>query len=193
MPSRLRVLLAAWAVLLALGVGGADAAPPDQNVITRSGATLMLHGQAYRFTGVNAYELATYWSVNAGCGAQLSDSELDAFFAGLRPDSVVRFWAFQALAVNKSSRTLDFTGIDRVFAAAERRGQRLLPVLGNQSGTCDDGHWKDAAWFGGGYGGTYDDSGRGLQVMPYSSWVTTVVNRYKGSPALGMWEALNEP
>src|SRR3954453_16844410 len=115
MRRRLRVLLAVGAVLLSCLVAGtAEAAPPNQNVITRSGATLMLHGQAYRFTGVNAYELATYWSVNAGCGAQLSDSELDAFFAGLRPDSVVRFWAFQALAVNKSSRTLDFTGIDRV-------------------------------------------------------------------------------
>jgi mannan endo-1,4-beta-mannosidase len=190
---RLRLALAA-ALLVSLGVSGtALGATRDPNVITRSGSTLMLHGHAYRFTGVNAYELGTLWTTNAGCGNQLSNAQLDAFFAGLRPDSVVRFWAFQAQGVNRTTKRLDFTGLDRVFRAAERRGQRVLPVLGNQDGSCDDGHWKDKAWYAGGYAKRYNDDRRGLNAVPYSAWVTAVVNRYKTSPALAMWEPVNEP
>lgn len=192
---RLRLALVA-ALLLAMagGIGGnAALAAPDPNVISRSGATLMLHGHAYRFTGVNAYQLGTYWNVNAGCGQQLTTPQLDAFFAGLRPNSVVRFWAFQAQGVNKTTRKIDYTGLDRVFRAAERHSQRLIPVLGNQGGGCDDGHWKDVAWYAGGYNKRFNDDGRGLNAVSYAAWVTSTVNRYKGSSALGMWEPVNEP
>jgi hypothetical protein len=190
---RLRLALSAALVVSLAGLGGNAFATADPNVISRSGSTLMLHGKAYRFTGVNAYELGTLWSVNAGCGAQLSTAQLDAFFGALRPDSVVRFWAFQAQGVNRTTKRLDFTGLDRVFRAAERHGQRVLPVLGNQDGSCDDGHWKDKAWYAGGFAKRYNDDGRGLNTVPYSSWVSSVVNRYKASPALAMWEPLNEP
>ncbi|MBK5305297.1 MAG: hypothetical protein JJD92_01270 [Frankiaceae bacterium] len=192
-PSRSRVLVVVLSLLCVSVALAESAAAREPDTISRSGAQFMLHGQPYRFTGVNAYELATFWSVNAGCGQQLSDAQLDGFFSGLRPDSVVRFWAFQALGVNKQSRTLDFTGLDRVFTAAARHGQRLIPVLGNQDGTCDDGHWKDAAWYSGGYKSVFNDDGRGLNVVSYSTWVSNVVNRYKSSPALGMWEPVNEP
>ena len=192
---RLRVALAV-ALLTCLGLTGAHGAlatTRDPNVITRSGTTLMLHGHAYRFTGVNAFQIGTYWNVNAGCGQQLSDAQLDAFFTGLRPDSVVRFWAFQAQGVNTHTHRIDYTGLDRVFRAAERHHQRLLPVLGSQDGTCDDGHWKDAAWYSGAYIRAFNDDHRGLNVIPFSSWVSQTVTRYKSSPALGMWEAVNEP
>ncbi|MBK5305300.1 MAG: hypothetical protein JJD92_01285 [Frankiaceae bacterium] len=192
---RLRLALVA-ALLLAMG-GGLGSTPAlaasDPSVISRSGATLMLHGHAYRFTGVNAYQLGTYWSVNAGCGQQLSTAQLDAFFGSLRADSVVRFWAFQAQGVNRTTKRIDYTGLDRVFRAAERHQQRLIPVLGNQGGGCDDGHWKDAAWYAGGYAKRFNDDGRGLNPVSYAAWVTSTVTRYKGSPALGMWEPVNEP
>jgi hypothetical protein len=195
-PRRVRALLSVAIVLVAsfgAGLTPATAAPANRNGITRSGSTLMLNGAPYRFTGMNAYQLATLWSVNSGCGGQLSDTQLDTFFAGLRPNSVVRFWAFQALGVNKTTHTIDYTGIDRVFRTAERYGQRLIPVLGNQSGVCDDGHWKDSAWYAGAYTRTFDDTGLGRSVVSYSSWVSSVVNRYKASTALGMWEPVNEP
>jgi hypothetical protein len=190
---RLRLALSAALLVSLATMGGNAFATTDPNVISRSGSTLMLHGHSYRFTGVNAYELGTYWNVNVGCGQQLTTPQLDAFFASLRPDSVVRFWAFQAQGVNKTTHRLDFTGLDRVFRAAERHGQRLIPVLGNQSGVCDDGHWKDVAWYRGAYTQRFNDNGRGLTAVPYLSWVTSVVNRYKASPALGMWEPINEP
>jgi len=83
--------------------------------------------------------------------------------------------------------------LDRVFRAAERHSQRLLPVLGNQDGSCDDGHWKDKAWYAGAFANRFNDDHRGLNAVSYSAWVSAVVNRYKGSPALGMWEPVNEP
>jgi hypothetical protein len=190
MRGRLLLLGVVTALLWPLGAAPAEARPPD--TIGRSGTSFTLHGQPYRFTGLNAYELSTLWSVNVGCGSQLSDAQLDSFFASLRPDSLVRFWAFEALGVNKLTRMIDYTALDRVFAA-ERHGQRLIPVLGNQAGTCDDGHWKDAAWYAGGYNQTYNDNGRGLNVVPYPTWVSNVVGRYKDSPAVGMWEPMNEP
>jgi hypothetical protein len=190
---RLRLALSAALLVSLAGLGGNAIATADPNVISRSGSTLMLHGHSYRFTGVNAYELGTLWSVNAGCGQQLTTAQLDAFFAGLRPDSVVRFWAFQAQGVNKVTHRIDYTGLDRVFRTAERHGQRLIPVLGNQSGACDDGHWKDVAWYSGAYGQRFNDNGRGLNAVSYAAWITSTVNRYKSSPALGMWEPINEP
>lgn len=189
---RLRLALVAG-LLAALAGGNTALATPDPNVITRSGSTLMLHGHAYRFTGANAYQLGTYWSVNAGCGQQLSTAQLDAFFGSLRPDSVVRFWAFQGLGYNRTTHRIDFTGLDRVFRAAERHGQRLITVLGNQGGGCDDGHWKDKAWYAGAYTSRFNDDGRGLNAVSYASWVTAAVTRYKSSTALGMWEPVNEP
>ena len=70
----------------------------DRGVVTRRGTQLFLHGRPYEFTGINAYELATLWGTNAGCGAQVETPALDSFFGSLRPDSMVRFWAFQHFA-----------------------------------------------------------------------------------------------
>jgi hypothetical protein len=190
---RLRLALAAGLLASLAGFGGNAIATADPNVITRSGSTLMLHGHAYRFTGVNAYQLGTYWNSNLGCGGQLTDQQLDQFFASLRPDSVVRFWAFQALAVNRNTHKPDFTGLDRVFRAAERHGQRLIPVLSNQDGSCDDGHWRDIAWYSGAFTKAFDDNRRGVTPAPFTSWVTSIVSRYRSSRALGMWEPVNEP
>ncbi|MEP6697442.1 MAG: hypothetical protein ABJA34_11280 [Pseudonocardiales bacterium] len=156
-----------------------------------SAGQLTLNGSAYRFTGVNAYELGTLWAVNTGCGAQVDN--LDGLFSSLRTNSVVRFWAFQSLGINKYTHTVDWTALDRVFASAAKYHQRLLPVLSDQSGTCDDGHWHDPAWYNGGYKTLFNDNGSGKNIMSFDSWVNKVVPRYASSPALGMWELVNEP
>ncbi len=67
-------------------------APGTAPVITASGRGLLLGEQPYRALGYNADELATDWGVNAGCGGMLSDSQLNAFFVSLPPNSLVRFW-----------------------------------------------------------------------------------------------------
>ena len=61
------------------------------------------------FTGFNAYELATDWGTNAGCGGMATTAQIDTFFGSLRPDSLVRFWAFQgSMATNVNTGQLDW-------------------------------------------------------------------------------------
>lgn len=162
---------------------------PVDGVVRAQGTQLVLNGAPYTFSGVNAYQLATYWPVNTGCGQQSQD--LDAVFSSLAPNSMVRVWAFQALATNRVSGLRDWTGIDRVVQAAERNDQRLVLVLSNQSGTCDDGHWHDQSWYDGGYTRRHTEN----RVLPVSfkAYVDEVVTRYRDSAALGMWELVNEP
>jgi mannan endo-1,4-beta-mannosidase len=163
----------------------------DSSFVSRSGSSLQLGGKAYRFTGINAYQLATLWKTNAGCGAQVND--LDAFFKSFKPNSVIRIWAFQgSIGTNVQTGTLDFTPLDRVVTAAERNNQKLIIALSGQSGTCDDGHWKDRAWYLGGYRQTYNDDGRNLARIPFIEYAKLVATRYKNSPAIAMWEPVSE-
>lgn len=173
-------------------------APPAQtSVIRASGTGLSLDGAPYHFAGVNAYEAATEWGTNAGCGAELSDSQLNQLFASLPPNSLVRFWAFQAtLATNVGTRQLDWGPIDRVFAAASAHHQRLIAVIGGQGSGCDSGHWQDPGWYSGGFRNVFDDpsttDGRGLSPLSYWAYLQDLVNRYSTSPSLGMWEPMSE-
>jgi hypothetical protein len=162
-----------------------------------SGGTLMLNGHVYRFTGVNAYEIATDWGTNAGCGGELTDGQLNELFASLPPDSLVRFWAFQGtMATNVTTHQIDWGPLDRVFAAAAAHGQRLIVTLTDQGGTCDGDHWQDQSWYDGGFEQVFNDpattDGRGLTPLSYWDYLQAVVNRYKSSPALGMWEPISE-
>jgi mannan endo-1,4-beta-mannosidase len=170
------------------GSSGAD--PPG--TIGLSGGALTLNGQPYRFTGVNAYEIATDWGTNAGCGGELTDDQLNALFASLRPNSLVRFWAFEGtMAINVTTHQLDWGPIDRVFAAAAAHDQRLIVTLTDQGGTCDGGQWQDPAWYNGGFMSVDNDS-TGLEPLSYWTYVQDIVSRYRDSPALGMWEPISE-
>ena len=191
----------AWLVAAVVAAGGlaplrADAAPADPFDVAAAalppGVVGVVAGQLVRdrepafLHGVNAYQLGTWWEVNAGCGQQVDD--LDAFFAGLPPGSTVRVWAFQELGRHADTGALDLTGLDRVVEAAERTGHRLLMVLADQSGTCDGGTWLDADWYAGGWRRP-DAPGR----LSFEDWVSVVVPRYAASPALDIWELVNEP
>ncbi|MDQ6782508.1 MAG: glycoside hydrolase family 5 protein [Actinomycetota bacterium] len=148
-------------------------------------------GGSFRFTGVNAYEVNSLWSMNVGCGPQLSDTQLDALFSGVGPNSVMRVWFFQQMATNKYSGTLDWSAMDRTVAAARAHGVRLIATLGNQDGTCDDGAWKDPSWYRRGYA-TAARPGAFLTVS-YLQWVRLVTARYATNPAILAWEPVNEP
>ncbi len=193
---RLGAVAAAATVLSDLPAMLAGAA--TTGTIGASGTTLTLSGQRYSFVGVNAYELATDWANNAGCGAMLSDGQMAGLFASLPPGGVVRFQAFQeTTGINPRTGGLNWAGLDRVFAAAATARVKVIPVLGGQGSGCDGGHWEDPAWYNGGYTQVYNmpanSDGRGLQPLSYKTWVTNVVKRYASSPALGMWEPMGEP
>lgn len=163
----------------------------DSQFVTTSGTKLYLHGEQYQFTGVNAFNLGTYPGANAGCGHYVEN--LDGFFSNLRSNSIVRMWAFQGtIATNVESKQIDWRGIDRVVNAAQKNGKKLILVLGNQDGHCDDGKYKDRNWYLSGYKQAFD-SGNGLTSIPYIDYVKAIVNRYKDNSAVAMWEPINEP
>ena len=125
-----------------------------------------------------------------------STAEIDAFFSSLRPDSLVRFWAFQGtMATNLNTGQLDWAPLDRVFYAAAQYHVYLIPVLSGQSGSCDGGHWQDPAWYEGGFKDVYDagdSNGQGLTPLSYWDYLNALVSRYAASPALGLWEPMSE-
>jgi mannan endo-1,4-beta-mannosidase len=114
------------------------------STITANGTNLMLYGQPYRPLGLNAYEMATYWGVNAGCGGMLINGgavpgvTLDTFFGSLPPGSLTRFWCTQSMATNFTSGLTDWTALDIVFSKAAQYGQYLLCTLSLYNGvSCD--------------------------------------------------------
>ncbi len=173
-------------------------APTGQLPITASGHNLKVDGVATTFTGVNAYELATAWGTNNGCGDMVNPAQMASFFSSLTPGSLVRFWAFQGdLATDVSTHQLDWAPIDQVFYLAAIYHVYLIPVITDQGGTCDGGHWQDPSWYAGGYQDVFntaaDSDGSGLTPQSYWTYLQELVNRYKNSPALGMWEPISEP
>ena len=199
--SRIAALAAAITVVSGCAWSSAPAAGPPHRptvgpavsvFLSRSGTQLLLNGRPYRVVGINAYELATDWGSNYGCGGRLDD--VDAFFAGLPQNATVRIWGFQgSMATNAHTGARDWSGLDRVVSAAQRHGQHLIVSLGNQAGNCDDGHWKDRAWYEGGYRTLYSGDGRTVATVSYWDWIHEIVNRYRASTAIASWELVNEP
>ena len=172
-------------------------APTGQLPITAQGQNLEIGGVPAKFTGFNAFQLATDWGTNAGCGGMPTSAQIDAFFASLRPDSLVRFWAFQGtIATNGHTDQIDWQPLDNIFYAAAKYHVYLIPSISDQSGTCDGGHWQDPSWYSGGFREAFDSSdnsdGSGLTPLSYWDYMNALVSRYADSPALGMWEPMSE-
>jgi hypothetical protein len=171
--------------------------PTGQLPITARGQSLEIGGAPTLFTGVNAYQLATDFGTNAGCGGMATPAQIDAFFASLRPNSLVRFWAFQGtMTTNVNTGQLDWAPLDNVFYAAAKYHVYLIPTISDQGGTCDGGQWQDTAWYSGGFKDVYNAVdpyyGRGLTPLSYWDYMNALVSRYADSPALGMWEPMSE-
>ncbi|MCK8675262.1 beta-mannosidase [Rhodococcus sp. HM1] len=171
-------------VVLAVAVCAATSSTTPVSRVGVSGNGLTLDGVPWWPTGLDAYQLATHWSVNRGCGAEV---DLDAYFMSRPPGSVTRFNAFQQLAVNKSTGRIDFGPIDAVFAAAERHGSLVIPVLAGQDGACEDERYKDRDWYRSGW------TVPGSASLSYRDWVSTAVSRWGASPAIAAWEPIGEP
>ncbi len=148
------------------------------------------------FVGLNAYELATDYGVNNGCGSDIHTST-DAFFASLPTGTVVRFWAMQPFATASANtpnpNSLTWGPLDNVFATAAKYGDKVIPVLGNEWGDCDGvnespGVQLGQAFYSGGYTSNTSEG-----PLPYWQWVKDIVARYASSPAVYAWEPINEP
>jgi hypothetical protein len=155
-----------------------------------------LNGVKHAFVGVDAYEIATEWGTNAGCGGELSNSQLNGFFASLPANSLVRIWAFQGtLATNVSTGRLDWQPLDRVFKAAAAHDQHLIVAISDQGGTCDGQTWQDPAWYEHGFREVQDlEHINGVDLTPLSYWryMQAIVRHFRSNPALAMWEPMSE-
>jgi hypothetical protein len=101
------------------------------------------------------------------------------------------------MATSVKTGQLDWRALDNVFYQAAKYHVYLIPVISGQSGSCDDDHWHDAAWYSGGFKKVYDTAsdsyGSGLTPLSYWDYMNALVSRYADSPALGMWEPMSEP
>lgn len=140
--------------------------PVPAGTLTRSGTNLMLNDSVYKAGSVNNFALT-------GChyGYIPTDAELDAFFSRLQPNTLVRTWAFEQLGEANISRVVD---------AAARNNQKLILSLADGAEHCGSPDFN-LAWYESGYKGTY------------FSWISRIVAKHKDSPAVGMWEIMNEP
>ncbi len=173
-------------------------APTGQLPVTVTGSSLEVGGVPTTFTGVNAYELATDYGVNGGCGDMSSPAQLASLFSTLAPDSIVRFDAFQgSMATNYYTGQLDWAPIDQIFSLAAQYDVYLIPVITGQAAGCDGGHWQDPTWYKGGYKSVFNTTansdGLGLDPLSYWQFMQDLVSRYSASPALAMWEPISEP
>ena len=89
LPWLVGLLLALCSVVLTVVIDASPVVPAtsvaNSPIISASGTQLYLNGSPYHFVGVNAYEAGTEWGTNAGCGADLSDDQMNQLFASLRP------------------------------------------------------------------------------------------------------------
>ena len=170
--------------------------PTGQLPITAQGQHLEIGGVPTVVHRLNAYQLATDWGTNAGCGGMATTAQIDAFFASLRPNSLVRFWAFQGtMATNVHTGQLDWAPLDNVFYEAAKYHVYLIPVISGQSGNCDGGHWQDPAWYSGGFRDVYnsaaDSDGRGLTPLSYWDYMNAAgepVRRFTRTRHVGAHE-----
>ncbi|GAB3233189.1 hypothetical protein GCM10027535_41880 [Mycolicibacterium hippocampi] len=164
--------------------GGTDDA--GTNRMGTSGMSLTLDGDPWWPVGVNAYQLGTDWQINAGCGAEV---DLEQYFGALPPNTLTRVNAYSSFVVDKRTGQLDFGRLDAVFETAARHHQLLNAVLTSSEGACENGDFKGAAWFAGGW---RTDVLTG-DPMSFAAWIDTAVRRWGDSPAAAAWTAVGEP
>jgi mannan endo-1,4-beta-mannosidase len=143
--------------------------------LTRRGRQLWFGGKPYVAIGFNAFGMA-------GCetGRPYTDAQMDVFFASLRPYGLTRAWAFEAQGI---------AGVEQMVHWAERHSQLLILSLADGRGNCaeadgragGEGSGKTSDWYKSGY------------KQRYLPWLESVVGRFRNSPAIGMWELINEP
>lgn len=137
-----------------------------EGFVYRKGTQLFLNGKDYKSASFNAFSLS-------GCGASdeiFSISEIDALFASLPNDIMVRTWAFSGSKAHT----------DQLIKLAEKNNIKLVLSLGDGLSSCNE-EYKTAEWYTSGFKGEY------------LTHVKDMAATYKDSPAIGMWEIINRP
>lgn len=141
----------------------------------REGTQLMLNGKPYSCASFNSFQFC-------GCGHDyelFSDEELEKVFASLPKNMILRTWAFPSYKDN----------VDKLIRLAEKYDLKLILSLVDGRSSCGnfdgapngDGSGKTEHWYREGYRKEY---------IPH---VIEMTSKYKDSPAIAMWEIINEP
>ena len=163
--------------------------PPG--IVRTVGTHFVVDGQPWRFLGFNDYKFTSQtYAAGFTCGGQHSDSELAADFVAMHQlgVTVVRTWFFQSFVAGR-----DWSAFDRVLAAAGRNGIRVIPVLANQWGSCENFNhtqqqYKTLGWYRSGYA---DHADYGMP-MSYADYATAVAKHYAGDSRIAFWQLMNE-
>lgn len=142
-------------------------------------------GPVYRTVGYNCYVM----KAAGGTAAQtMNAAQRDAFFAGLRPNSLTRVWAYAPVGGTFTWAQV-LAELDAIVASAKACGQRLIFALTGMGVAANDAFGgKDATWF---TNHTWRTSVSGSTSL--QAWTTTVVSRYKDEPTVSVWDIINEP
>ena len=189
-------LLAAAALVALLGLapalaGCSSAAAPDP-FVTADGRGFVAGGEPLTVVGYNVYDAAATDSFSCRPASRLDDAGVEATFAELADQGVtaVRFWAYQTYTV--AGR--DWSGVDRVVAAAEAHGMHVLPVLEDGPGDCSTGQAGVSldrvdgdTWYTKGYRRPL-----GSATMSFRDYAPMVAAHYRDEPTILGWTLVNE-
>ncbi len=173
----------------------AEASLPSNltGIVHSSDGQLSLSGRPFQAVGFNDYRLTASdggYVCDSGYGA-LSDGQLGDLLDRARAAgaTVIRTWFFQSSWDPNGDGSGDWAPFDRVVSAAAERGLRVVPVLANQWGDCENGAAdKDLAFYQSGYREPQQP-----YALSYLDYATAVAKHYAGSPAIAYWQLVNEP
>jgi hypothetical protein len=142
-------------------------------------------GRQYRTTGWNNYVM----KVAGGTTAQtMNATQRENFFAGLRPNSLVRVWFFAPVPPSYTWAQV-LTELDAIVASAKKYGHRLIASLTGQAQAANDAFGgKTAAWYQARNWRTAVSGATSLEA-----WTKTVVARYANEPTVAIYDLCNEP
>lgn len=173
--------------------GGERRAELATMFVQRAGSSLVIGDQPFRFVGVNVYDAAATTTYSCDAVSNLAGQDLGTLFAHLRErtgSTVVRFWAFQTYTRSGT----DFSGVDRVIAAAEQNSMRVIPVLEDGPGYCTTGQWQQAktsvdsdTYYTQGYRRPFGSAGLSLR-----DYAQVMGAHYRDEPTIAAWMLVNE-
>jgi len=164
---------------------------PAWSQVGRQGRYFTLGGRVWRPLGVNRYDLLGQTNaagVFTGGGNSWTVAQLDAWFDEVAQmgATLVRFFAFQEFTVGAGQ----WNRFDYILSKAQQHGVKLLPVLEDQWGGGPG--YKLDTWYAGGCDTPGNAAGQPIRPLGLSAYITAVVSRYTGHPAIACWQIMNE-